>query len=64
MIYDNIRKYAPNKERGMENYMSWLIEAITNPFLITGVSSWFFAQVLKTIIHLIINKKLDFIGKF
>ena len=59
MIYDNIRKYAPNKERGMENYMSWLIEAITNPFLITGVSSWFFAQVLKTIIHLIINKKLD-----
>lgn len=39
--------------------MSWLIELITNPFLITGVSSWFFAQVLKTIIHMIINKKLD-----
>lgn len=39
--------------------MSWLIELITNPFLITGVSSWFFAQVLKTLIHMIINKKLD-----
>lgn len=40
--------------------MSWLIELITNPFLLTGVSSWFVAQVMKTIIHLIINKKLDF----
>ena len=39
--------------------MNWLIELITNPFLITGVSSWFYAQVLKTIIFLIINKKLD-----
>lgn len=39
--------------------MSWLIDLITNPFLITGVSSWFYAQVLKTIIHTIINKKLD-----
>ena len=39
--------------------MSWLIELITNPFLITGVSSWFMAQVLKTIIYMIINRKLD-----
>ena len=39
--------------------MSWLIELITNPFIITGVSSWFAAQLLKTIIFLIINKKLD-----
>lgn len=39
--------------------MSWLIDLITNPFLLTGVSSWFYAQVLKTIIFLIINKKLD-----
>ena len=36
-----------------------MIELITNPFLITGISSWFFAQVMKTIIYLIINKKLD-----
>lgn len=39
--------------------MNWLIKLITNPYLLTGVSSWFIAQVLKTIIHLFINKKLD-----
>ena len=44
--------------------MSWLIELITNPFLITGISSWFFAQVLKTIIYLVINKKLDMTRMF
>ena len=38
--------------------MDWLYELITNRFLITGVASWFVAQVLKTIIHAIINKKL------
>ena len=27
--------------------------------MITGVSSWFLAQLLKTIIYLVINKKLD-----
>ncbi|MBQ9717404.1 MAG: divergent PAP2 family protein [Clostridia bacterium] len=32
---------------------------ITNPFLMTGVCSWFSAQVVKTIIHFIINKKFD-----
>lgn len=39
--------------------MDWLEQLVTNPFLITGVSSWFFAQVLKTIIHIFIYKKLD-----
>lgn len=39
--------------------MSWLIDLITNPFLLTGITSWFYAQILKTIIFLIINKKLD-----
>ena len=38
--------------------MDWLYDLITNRFLITGVSSWFVAQLLKTIIHAIINKKL------
>ncbi len=38
--------------------MDRLIDLITNPFLITGVASWFLAQVTKTIIHAIINKKL------
>lgn len=40
--------------------MNWFYEMITNPFLITGLSSWLLAQVLKTIIHAVINKKIDF----
>ena len=38
--------------------MDWLYDLFTNRFLITGVSSWFVAQVIKTIIYAIINKKL------
>ena len=40
--------------------MDWLKDLITNPFLLTGVGSWLVAQVLKTIVHCIIYKKLDF----
>ena len=40
--------------------MQWLYDLITNPFLITSVSSWAVAQVLKVIIHWIIYKKLNF----
>lgn len=39
--------------------MDWLIDLITNPFLVTGVSSWFVAQAAKTVIYAIANKKLD-----
>lgn len=38
--------------------MQWFTELFTNPFLMAGVSSWFLAQVVKTIIHAIINKKI------
>ena len=38
--------------------MNWLYELVTNRFLITGISSWFVAQVAKTVIYAIINKKL------
>ena len=38
--------------------MNWLHELITNRFLITGIASWFVAQLAKTIIYAIINKKL------
>ena len=38
--------------------MDWLYDLVTNRFLVTGVSSWFVAQVAKTVIHAIINKKL------
>ena len=38
--------------------MEWLTDLLTNPFLLTSLSSWFVAQLLKTIIHAIENKKL------
>lgn len=38
--------------------MDWLHELLRNRFLTTGVASWFAAQVIKTLIHAIINKKL------
>ncbi len=40
--------------------MDWLKDFFSNPFLLTGLGSWFVAQVLKTILHGIIYKKLDF----
>ena len=39
--------------------MEWFFELLTNPFLITSVSSWLIAQVLKTIIFAIITKHFD-----
>ena len=39
--------------------MEWLLDLITNPFLITSVSSWLVAQVLKVIIHAVLNHTLD-----
>lgn len=39
--------------------MNRLKDLLTNEFLITGLSSWFVAQLLKTVIHLIIYKKMD-----
>lgn len=38
--------------------MNWLHNLLTNRFFMTGVSSWFLAQILKTIIYALINKKL------
>ncbi len=38
--------------------MTWLAELVTNPFLITSVSSWFVAQLIKVIINAIITKQL------
>lgn len=39
--------------------MNWIISLLTNPFLLTSVSSWFIAQVIKTIIYAVLNKRLD-----
>ncbi len=39
--------------------MDWFIDIITNPYLITAFSSWFIAQILKTLIHTIVTKKFE-----
>lgn len=39
--------------------MDWLTDLFTNVFLLTGLSSWLIAQVLKTVIHCILYKKLE-----
>ena len=44
--------------------MDWLLDMITNRFLITGVASWALAQVAKTIIHYFIYKKFDIFRLF
>lgn len=39
--------------------MQWFFDLISNKFFIVGLSSWAIAQVLKTIIHTAIYKKLE-----
>lgn len=39
--------------------MNWFFELVSNPYLITSLSSWFIAQLLKVIINAIVNKKLS-----
>jgi acid phosphatase family membrane protein YuiD len=39
--------------------MQWLIDLVTNPFLVAGISSWLLAQVAKTIVYAIANRKFD-----
>ena len=38
--------------------MHWFIDLFTNPFLLTSLSSWFFAQLIKVIINAVVHKKL------
>ena len=39
--------------------MQWLIDLITNPILLAGISSWLLAQIAKFIIYAIVNKTFD-----
>lgn len=39
--------------------MNWFFDLMSNQFLITSLSSWFVAQVLKVIIHWYIHKELN-----
>ena len=43
----------------MGGRMDWFLEMITNPFVLTGAIAWFVAQVIKTILYFVINKKID-----
>ena len=40
--------------------MNWFQELLSNPFLLIGLSSWFWAQLIKTVIHAIVTKSIDF----
>ena len=40
--------------------MNWFQELMSNGFLLVALSSWFWAQLIKTIIHAIVTKKVDF----
>ena len=39
--------------------MNWFYELITNPFLLTALSSWAIAQVLKVFINAAVNQSWD-----
>ena len=39
-------------------FWEWILELISNQFILTGAAAWLLAQVVKTIIHAIINKKI------
>jgi acid phosphatase family membrane protein YuiD len=39
--------------------MQWLIDFVTNPYIIAGISSWLLAQIAKFIIYAIVNKTFD-----
>lgn len=40
--------------------MNWLTNMCTNPFLVTAISSWAIAQVLKALINALVSKKFTF----
>lgn len=39
--------------------MKWFMDLITNPFLLTSLSGWGIAQILKVIINAVVYKKYD-----
>ena len=39
--------------------MNWLLDLLTNQFLLVSLMSWFVAQVLKTVLYALEHKKLD-----
>ena len=41
-------------------FWQWCLELISNQYILTGAAAWLLAQVVKTIIHAVINKKIVF----
>ena len=39
--------------------MNWVLDFVTNPFLLTSLSGWAVAQVLKVVINAVVYKKYD-----
>jgi acid phosphatase family membrane protein YuiD len=39
--------------------MNWFLQLISNKILISGCSAWVAAQVLKTIVHAVVNKGIN-----
>lgn len=39
--------------------MNWFYDLVTNPFLLTSLSGWALAQVLKVVINAVVYKKYD-----
>ena len=39
--------------------MEWFWDMMTNPYLLTAISAWALAQVVKTILYAVMNGKLD-----
>ena len=40
--------------------MNWFQELLSNGFLLVALSSWFWAQLIKTILHAIVTKRVNF----
>ena len=40
--------------------MNWFQKLLSNGFLLVALSSWFWAQLIKTILHAIVTKRVDF----
>ena len=38
--------------------MNWLLQLVTNPYIVTSLSCWFIAQLIKVIINWVIQKKI------
>ena len=44
--------------------MEWIIELFMNPYLLTALSAWALAQVIKTILYAVVNDGIDWARLF